>query len=773
MRGLRHLIPLLLAAPSLAQPTAGLIGRVVDADTQQPLAGVLTEVLLPDTAIATETDELGAFRFTNLPIGVHALRLQHAGYATVMVPEAWARAGRIEEVTVGMHRQARMLQPFEVSGQALERTRAIGAHPFTVEQTLRYPATFLDPARLASTQAGTSAVNDQANHLSVRGHGPASTAYLLEGAEIVCPNHLTNAGTSSDLPTLSGGGVTILSAQMLGPSRLLTGSLGAAYGNALGGILDMRLRRGSSERQGFTLQAGLLGLDASAEGPITKHGRGTYLVNYRYSTLGLLSSMGVDLGDEVIRFQDLSFHASLPIARGSISFFGLGGISENRHAPLADTSAWAIDKDSQDIRYDGRMGAAGLSVSLPLGKAAAWRTTLVISENNQSRTSASYTEAGAITARSDASLLERKLSAFTRVNARISDRLQLEAGGSLMERTVEKDLLLTETSTGWLVRPFAQMGWDMGARLRVEAGGAYAHYTANGNGAWEPRASARYSLGERSSASISAGQRSQLPALQLFFVKPLGDAWDNSAIGPDRMQEAVIAFDHMLRPHLRVHLEGFIQQRDDVAIGDATRWRPPFNDDGSMANAWDQPLILELAARGRSRNTGAEASFTHDLHRGRYLHFNATALLATYTGSDGREREGRWSRGFILNGIAGREFTKRTEQRARVWGLNLRGVVAGGARSTPIDTGLSAVTGGTVFDAANPLSQQQGTYHRIDFRVYLRREHLRRSGQWSLDLQNILNTRNEAYRYYDHRQGRVVAQQQLGLIPNLSYRIDF
>jgi hypothetical protein len=767
------LIALSTACASFAQPQASIIGRVVDADTEQPLASAAIEVVLPDTIVVIVTDERGAFRFTKLPAGIHSLRAGHPDYETVLLTEVWARAGRAEEVNIALRRRPRELRTVEVRESGIARLRAIGAHALTVEQSLRFPATFLDPARLASTRPGIAAVNDQANHISVRGNGPAANAYLLEGAEIVCPNHLTNAGTASDLPTLSGGGVTILSAQMLAPSRMLTGGFGAAYGNALGGLLDMRLRRGSSDRQGFTAQAGLLGLDFSAEGPIDSAGRSTYLINYRYSTLGLLNALGVQLGDEAIRFQDLSFHIALPIRRASLSLFGLGGNSENQHDVLADPGEWERDKDSQFIEYTGRMGAAGFTVAIPLGSSAHWRTTVVASESNQRRRSETNDAAGAVVARSAALLNERKLTGTTRLLGKCGSGIGYEIGGSAMERTVVKELLLDEVVAGWLLRPYAQIGVSLGARVRLEAGIAHASYTMNNDGVWEPRIMAAYAMGERSTMSLSLGQRSQLPAVQLFYVKPVSNPWDNSSLGLERLQEAVLAFDHAIRPHARLHLEAYHQQRTMTAAGDATRWVPPFNDDGSMANAWDSPLVLDLLPVGEGRNTGIEGAFTHDFHRNRYLHLNATAFQSLYIGADGQERESRWSQGFIANAILGREFTKRTDRRVRVWGANIRGTVTGGLRATPIDTAWSIISGGTTFDPSQPFIQQRPLYHRIDARVYLKRELAGRTGQWSLDLQNVLNARNEAYRYFDQRSGKVIAQLQLGLIPNLSYRIEF
>lgn len=774
MRRPSALVLMLMIGPlAQSQPTGGLSGSVSDADTGQPLGGATVEVLIGDTVIGKAADDDGTFRFSALPTGIHMLRIRHQGYAVAMVPAVWVRAGRTEVVDAALRRTAYALREVEVreAGPALLST--IGEHTITVEQGLRYPASFYDPARLAMMRPGVAGANDQANHFSVRGNGPTANAYLLEGAEIVNPNHLTNAGTASDLPTWSGGGVTILSAQMLGPSRLLTGGFGAAYGNALGGIMDMRLRRGSTDRRGFTAQAGLIGIDLSTEGPFATNGTASYLVNYRYSTLGILSAMGVDLGDERIGFQDLSFHVSLPMRRAALSLFGLGGTSENRHDALPDTAQWEFDKDGQDIDYTARVGAVGASLSIALGTNASWRTTVVASENDQARDSRTRSTDLSVIARSEAALYERKLTITSRVVGRWGTRLAYEAGSSAMERTVRKELLVDERLTGWLVRPFAQASYSLSERMSFRAGLAFAQFTANGNGEWEPRLSFIGEVGRAGSISLTAGQRSQLPNVQLFVVRPAGEVWDNRGIGPDRMQEIVLGYDHRFKPHLTLHAEAYLQQRDDVPIGDATRWVPPLNEDGSMLNAWDQPLIMELSPTGKATNKGVEVAFVHEFHGGFQYQLNASGFSSTYTGIDGRERGSRWNQGLIANAMAGHEFTKRTERFTRTWGVSLRANVMGGLRVTPIDEAQSFVSGGTVNDPTRPFSQALPSYQRIDLRIYLKREHARRSGQWSIDLQNVLNTRNEMYRYFDQRKGEVVTKYQLGLIPNLSYRIEF
>ncbi|MEM9261859.1 MAG: hypothetical protein AAGA62_19610, partial [Bacteroidota bacterium] len=182
------------------------------------------------------------------------------------------------------------------------------AQRFTIEEVYRLPGTFYDPARLVALLPGVVQTNDQANHLSVRGNTPNANLWRLNGLAIVNPNHTANAGTFYDFPTLSGGGVNAISAQMLDNSGFLAGGLPVEYGFATGGTFDLRLRPGSKAKPRHQAQAGFIGFDLSTEGPIGKGSKTSYLVNARYSFTGLLADMGVDFGGEEIRFADLNVH---------------------------------------------------------------------------------------------------------------------------------------------------------------------------------------------------------------------------------------------------------------------------------------------------------------------------------------------------------------------------------------------------------------------------------------------------------------------------------
>src|SRR5438445_3710215 len=115
---------------------------------------------------------------------------------------------------------------------------------------------------MATGFAGVGTTNDGNNDIVIRGNSPTGLLWRMEGVDIPNPNHFSSAASS-------GGGISILSAQLLSNSDFLTGAFPAEYGDALSGVFDLHLRKGNNEKREYTLQAGVLGLDASAEGPLS------------------------------------------------------------------------------------------------------------------------------------------------------------------------------------------------------------------------------------------------------------------------------------------------------------------------------------------------------------------------------------------------------------------------------------------------------------------------------------------------------------------------
>ena len=104
---------------------------------------------------------------------------------------------------------------------------------------------------------------------------------------------------------------------LLTNSDFLTGAFPAEFGNAVAGAFDLNLRSGNANKQEFTGQIGFNGFEAGAEGPLFKAGEGqkaTYLANFRYSTLEVLSKMGFSAGTgaAIPQYKDLTFLVDIP-----------------------------------------------------------------------------------------------------------------------------------------------------------------------------------------------------------------------------------------------------------------------------------------------------------------------------------------------------------------------------------------------------------------------------------------------------------------------------
>ncbi len=768
---------LLLCGASLnAQAPSQTIRGQVWAESGEPLLGASVTLLDTEPLIGTVTDENGRFYLENVKVGYVKLQVSFIGYASVVFPELLVEAGREQVLEVYLEAKGVTTETLKLYAPPYSPASIamVSKQTLTIEEARRFPATFDDLARLTTSYAGVVNNNDQANNIVIRGNSPNNMSWHLEGVEIVNPNHLSTAGTSNDRLAANGGGVNILSAQLLGASTFLSSAFPSNYGNSLSGIMDMRLRSGNDERYEFTGQIGLIGLDLAAEGPFSKKSNASFLVNYRYSTLGVLSAMGVDLGDEAIAFQDLAFNVKIPTSKaGKFSLFGIGGRSTNVFEAQRDTSLWELQKDRFDIDYASQMGVIGATHVLPLGATSVWRSSIAYSGLESVRTGT------ILRSNFDATLLERdtlrksKLAISTSASYRPNPHWRFELGlrASLLEDEVFADgpeaANFSGSGSGWLLQPYANVRYFIPSlQLEFLAGLHYAQYTFNGSTAIEPRASLLWKQ-QRHQWSLAYGLHSKLQEAQLYFLEGLEQ---NRNLDFTRAHHLVLAHEWSTGRSSQLKSELYYQRLFDVPV-------VAQGEDEDIYSALNliEAFITPAAAfqnNGTGRNFGLEVSWQHFISQGYYYLLNATFYDSKY--EDGGElRNTRFNGRYIFNVTGGKEFVKQKKGKQRTLGLNLRISYIGGFWETPIDLERSALAGYTVFEEAAAYSVKMPDIFKVDARLYWRKDKGRSSSTWALDLQNATNQQNLAFRYYDALQGAIVDKNQLGLIPNLSWRKNF
>ncbi len=86
----------------------------------------------------------------------------------------------------------------------------------------------------------------------------------------------------------------------------------------------------------------------------------TYLFNYRYSTLALITPL---LPPEagLIGYQDLSFRCDFPTDRvGVFLVWGLGALDSQKHEAENNIDKWEDQKDKEEYQNNSYMDALGV-----------------------------------------------------------------------------------------------------------------------------------------------------------------------------------------------------------------------------------------------------------------------------------------------------------------------------------------------------------------------------------------------------------------------------
>ena len=360
----------------LISQTQTVRGIIVDQDSQVPLIGATIQ-LIANNPIGTTSDIDGKFELQGIPTGRQSFVIQYLGYETQNLEELVVTPAKEVILNIKLKESVAQLKEVIVKAssdnhKALNEMSMISARSMTIEELNRQPANFYDPARMALGFIGvTSAGDDESNEIVVRGNSPAGILWRIEGIEVSNPNHFSEAGTA-------GGGISMLSTNAMGTSDFFAGAFPAEFGNALSGVFDIKLRNGNSNTTEAAAQIGLLGLSAAVEGPFKKGYDGSYLINYRYSTLGIIEDLSIiETGSGAPNFQDLSFKVRLPTKNaGTFSLFGLGGdfISEEDYTSAGD--------QRRDI-FTGETGIIGLSHLLNLSNKTYLKT--VVAANTAGR----------------------------------------------------------------------------------------------------------------------------------------------------------------------------------------------------------------------------------------------------------------------------------------------------------------------------------------------------------------------------------------------------
>ncbi|MCB9044532.1 MAG: TonB-dependent receptor [Chitinophagales bacterium] len=758
-------------------------GRVLDAESNQPLAGVVV-ITKSNNQLNGMTDGDGYYTIQNVPIGRQSFLFQYAGYEPATIHEVMVTSGKELELNISLTERLHQLDEVTITatnkdGKAENEFATISARSISVEETKRYAAAFSDPARMAQNFMGVSNGGDMFNGIIVRGNSPKNVLWRLEGIEIPNPNHFSSLGTT-------GGAISMLNANVLGVSDFYTGAFPAEMGNALSGVFDMKFRNGNTEKHEHTFQLSALGTELASEGPFKKGGRSSYLFNYRYSTLALLDNI-VSFGGVLPKYQDASLKLNFPTEKaGTFSVWALGGYNSAYKDPDKDSTLWTDDNPNFVLKGDNMMGVAGINHVYFTGKNSYIKTIISSSyeSNKELVDTLNPTQDYRPIHVSDESFINNtyKLSILynTKLNSKntvrfgaIAQQLAYRLDNNFYDESqdVWKSVLKGDGSTQFY-QAYAQWKHRMSEHMTLTGGVHGSYYALNGKYSIEPRVAAVYTSG-KNTWSVATGLHSKPEHIStyLFQNNQQGQAatYPNKNLDLLKAYHAIAGYERLLPLKMRFKTEVYYQYLYDIPVEKNS------NSGFSIINAMDIYSLYntnQLVSTGTGQNYGIDMSIERPFADNYYLLATASLFKSTYTDYYGDVYNTTFNRGYQLNIVGGKEFVVDRKGR-KILGLNGKVLYSGGMRQSPIDISTSRQTGETVYIPKQYFTDQVPAYYRFDLGVYYKINRKRVTHSIQLDIQNVTNRANFYYSYYDNKAGAVKTVNQLGIFPNIAYRIDF
>ncbi len=763
--------------PVFSQVTQTIKGRVIDQQSKVELIGA--NVLIEGTLIGSSTDIDGYFKIPNVPLGRQTIRVSYLSYKTRIIPEILVSSAK--EVVLNIELEEEVIfgkeiivSPETKKGKPENPLSTVSARTFTVEETQRYAGGFDDPARLVSSFAGVTYGNAQDNAIIIRGNAPSGLLWRLEGVEIPNPNHFPGGNV------LGGGLFTIFSSNLLDNSDFLTSAFPAEYGNATSGVFDMKFRNGNKDRREYTFQAGLLGIDFSTEGPIKKGSRASYLVNYRYSTLGLLTDLKAIDSDQEIRYQDLSFKINAPTRKfGTISFWGIGALDKLVQPAISNPDLWVENFDRTKFTGDFTTAATGVNHKHVLNSSTYINSTLAFTTQNSLYDQERLNDSNMFQNNEYANATDSKVTLTSTINYKISPGWSSVSGfivDHLMYNLDFRSTVDNEPSTyqtyvdqkgsSQLFHIFIQSKYTLFPSLTLNAGLRYQYFALNSNNTLEPRAGLFWKVAPDHEINFGYGRHSKLEDLQYYLARQQtssGIELVNKEMDFTKTDHFVLSYSYQLNSNTLFKIEPYYQTLFDVPVVAGGSF--------SMINLKDERYINDLLVNeGTGLNYGMDVTLERFLSKNYYYMITGSFFESKYKGGDEIERDTRYNRNYVLNALGGREFRVKGNN---ILSVNLRLSLMGAERTSPVLMQKSIDEKQVFFDESRAFENTLTPSTYLDLTFNYRMNHRRTSQVLSLMVKNLLGSENDYGYIYSYQSNSIVRDKEAIVFPNLSYRIEF
>ena len=783
-------------------------GTILDTDSKLPLIGAQIRLVGSDPLVGAITDVDGKFRLEKIAVGRISLAIQFLGYESITLSDIVVNSGK--EVVLNIHMQEGLVKMDEFvvlanqnKGELINDMSISSGRSVTLEETERFAGGFNDPSRILSNFAGVATSQSGNNEIIVRGNSPKYVQWRLEGVEITNPNHFADQNSV-------GGGISALNNSLLATSDFYTGAFSAEYGDVLSGVYDVKLRAGNNEKFESVFGLGVLGTDLTLEGPFKKGYGGSYLVNYRYSTLSLVSDMGlVDIGG-VPKFQDATFKVVLPTNKmGVFSIFGLSGLSS---ISLEDVKAdiWALpetsksnETTSQNFNKKSYLFNGGINHTISVGQSSYLKTSFTYSTSGidddivESKHIRTYDDEGEIETDSvissavgyKSNLINSTYRGAVTYNLKLNAKNKIQIGSRYGVSSYNNNQSWFQDSvSGWFtgvdvdqsigtLSNFVSLKHRLNENVTIVAGLHNMNVLANNKSTLEPRLAMSWSCDKASTLTLSYGMHSTMESIHHYFAKveqPDGSIIEpNKDLGLLKAHHFVAGYEKRFSKNLRAKAEVYYQYLYNLPVENIdTSYYATINEGVDFK-------YVDLVNEGTGHNYGLELTLERFFNKNYYFLINGSIFSSKYKSLEGVERNTLYNGEYLVNVLAGKQFVNLGKKDNQTLALNAKLFFGGGQKSIPLlrdDQGNLAVDPdkNEYFDYSKAYDDNIEDSYQISLSASYKFNKPKATHEIFFNLDNLTNTKAKISEYYDESEPNNIGYvTQFGFFPNLMYRVYF
>lgn len=755
-------------------------GLVMNTFNGLPISDARVSVLQNDSVIASSfSNEKGEFLFVKVPLGMYDISFSHVNFEAFILPDITLLSSRETYLEIELIERLEQLEELNVSNPKKDRSKSNNVMVTNSVKTI-YPQDMTklagsldDPIRVAGMMPGvTSDAAFSENFISIRGNSPRGLKYMMEGIELFNPTHFARIGSS-------GGTFTIFSMQLLDKSDFYTGAFPAEYSNAMSGVLDVNLRTGSKTSRNYALNLGTLGLDFAAEGPFKEGGKGSYLVNYRYSVVGMARLIGYPTQPT---YQDLSYVLDFPTKHGKLKLFGMAGTSDRKRLAVSDSTLWEGDIDRYNLSLRGDQFVIGGTYDHNFGENTVLKMTLAGGASrqvdNQNYLLDDYSEIIRKKNEYNSAPVTGAFSLKHKFSARHTNKTGVSGDFTHHQWDVlnydfgvaKLDTLVIGSGSSQTFKGYTQSRFLITEKLAVNVGVAGLYYSVNQKYSVEPRFGISYETKKKGKLSLAVGKHSQVENYATYLFQKtdsLGQvSLPNKSLDFVKAYHVIGGFRTTIFKNHYFNVEGYYQYLFDVPVDP--------NGSFSMLNIAELEEVRELVNDGAGENYGLDLSIERYASEGLYYVINASIYHSNYTGGDGIKRSTEFDQQFNIKFLAGKEYIvgeKKGKTNYIGWNTNLAYV--GGRPYTPIDLIASDLERETIYDETRAFTLREDNLLFLDVTFTYKINKYKTTGIWSLQIKNLFSNGNAIYREYDAVLKQEVTVPSSSFFPNLSYKLLF